>query len=58
MNPKEVLLKIQLWKNDMREKKSIEFDDYLLDLRKEIDLKVNFCLIRLNHGPGKPKNMG
>lgn len=42
----------------MREKKSIEFDDYLLNLRKEIDLKVNFWLIRPCCGPGKPKNMG
>lgn len=39
---KKVLLKIQLWKSDMREKISIELDDYLLDFRKEIDLKVNF----------------
>lgn len=37
----------------MGKKKSIESDDYLLDLKKEIDLKVNFCLIRLSCGPEK-----
>lgn len=38
--------------------KSIEFDDCLLELNKEINLKVNFCLIRLWDGPEKPKYVG
>lgn len=37
---------------------SIEFDNCLLELNKEINLKVNFCLIRLCDGPEKPKCVG
>lgn len=32
----------------------MEFDDCLLDFQKEIDLKVNFCLIRLSCGAETP----